>query len=621
MDPAEKPPVPEEKKYGRYVVQKLLGEGAMGKVYLAQDPVLNRQVAIKVIAVERQLDPETRREFLSRFALEARLSAQLNHPSIVPVYDAGEEGGVPWIAFQYIDGVTLDKIIRNKGKLSVKWSVHITLDIASALQLAHSQHIVHRDIKPGNIIVDRHGGVAKLADFGVAKVPWASLTCEGNAMGSPGYMSPEQIEGFSIDERSDLFSLGVVLYEMLTGRHPFVRETVAATAFATMSGKYAQAGELATGIPKQLDEIIGRCLTPKPDQRIKTAGQLIELLRKVAPVADQGTTGLPLLKEEGRRGPHEDLFKRILQPVHALFGRLERRSKPPPTLVSARIKPSTRRSSRLVTQGRNMLRMALFTFRKGAVRLMKRLPDNAPIYILGSIAGIGLAVIILLAALAGKKQKEALVLPLTGLDAEQKVLVSKSQSWAKVGKYDSAVVYATALSLTEEGAMLGHFLRGIIACQQGNHTDAFVAFEAAEELPSGEKLVEKNSRYIVNLCLPALKEKRASNALVSILATKCSAADVSEIKNGPYEKPYWMRWNCLRILQAAGRQVDLVRVFILDLKYAGSSRTRVKAIRDLGELGDPRAVPALKEAKKKGMRDPFVSSAAAKVLKKVFKEK
>lgn len=269
--------------FGRYVVERLLGEGAMGKVYLARDPVLNRQVAIKVISVDHQVDDKARREYLSRFTLEARLSARLNHQSIVPVYDAGEEQGVPWIAFQYIDGVTLDRIIAKHGALSVKWAVHIAMHIASALQQAHAISVIHRDIKPSNIIIDRHGGIARLADFGVAKVPWASLTCEGNAMGSPGYMSPEQIEGAALDERSDLFSLGVVLYEMLTGKHPFVRETVSATAYATIGGKYTPPGDLVAGIPSRLDAVVASCLASDPAGRVRSAAELIERLRACMP--------------------------------------------------------------------------------------------------------------------------------------------------------------------------------------------------------------------------------------------------------------------------------------------------------------------------------------------------
>jgi tRNA A-37 threonylcarbamoyl transferase component Bud32 len=613
-----KPSDPGQKKFGRYIAQKLLGEGAMGKVFLAQDPVLNRQVAIKVISVDRHLDDKTRLEFLSRFSLEARLSAQLNHQSIVPVYDAGEEGGVPWIAFQYIDGMTLDKIIRNKGKLSVKWSVHIALDIASALQLAHSQHIVHRDIKPGNIIVDRQGGVAKLADFGVAKVPWASLTCEGNAMGSPGYMSPEQIEGFSIDERSDIFSLGVVLYEMLTGKHPFVRDTVAATAFATISGKYDPAGKLTAGVPQQLDAVIAQCMTPKPDDRVKSAGQLIELLKNVIPMAGAGSGPWPVL--ENKKNGFAEMAAAGFASMVALIKQAAPKKKPPPTLVSTGIRPAPHRPSLAVTRGRNAFRMVLFMVRKNGRKALLRVAEVVSLKIIGTVAIAGALIVAILLFALHREKADGLYLPTAGLDDEQKILASKSQSWAAAGTFDSALVYANALAVTEEGASRGHLLSGIIACQKGEFDGAYVAFETAQRFSLGAKLLERNRAYIVSLCLPVLKKKRAPDPLVSILAKMCSAADVPAIKNAVYEKPYWLRWNSLRILQAAGKSVDLVRVFILDLKYSRTMKTRIQAIRDLGELKDKRAIPALREAAGKGIRDPFVSSAAAKTLREVFKE-
>jgi serine/threonine protein kinase len=594
----------------------------MGKVFLALDPVLNRQVAIKVISVDRHLDGKTRREFLSRFSLEARLSAQLNHQSIVPVYDAGEEAGVPWIAFQYIDGVTLDKIIKAKGKIGFKWSLHIALDIASALQLAHGQKIVHRDIKPGNIIVDRRGGIAKLADFGVAKVPWASLTCEGNAMGSPGYMSPEQIEGFSIDERSDIFSLGVVLYEMLTGRHPFVRETVAATAFATISGKYVRAGEIVSDIPPRLDEIIAQCLESKPDTRIKSAAQLIELLRNIIPMTDAGT-GAWLTFDDGNKNDFKDFFAGLRSSAGEGFRRLIPKKKPPPTLVSAHIRPVRTNTSPFMTQLRNGLRMMHYILRKGAIQALDRLSAVVSLKIVGIAAFLGAAITILAVVwfVGGSGERDSLHLPMGGLDAEQKLLVTKGLSWATAKKFDSAILCANALAVTREGAARGHFLRGIFACQKGDFDEALSAFETAETLPAGSRLPERNRGHILSLCLPTLQKRRAPDALVSIMAKKCKAADHPAINKAPYEKPYWLRWNAVRIRQAAGLQVDLVQVFVLDLKYARTIWTRLQAIRDLGDLNDRRAIPALIEAKKKGVRDPFVSSAAAKVLSEVYKEK
>jgi tRNA A-37 threonylcarbamoyl transferase component Bud32 len=623
VEEATQAPAGEPKKFGRYVVQRLIGEGAMGKVFLAQDPVLNRQVAIKVISVDRQLEEATRREFLTRFSTEARLSAQLNHPSIVPVYDAGEEAGVPWIAFQFIDGVTLDKVLRNKGRLSIKWAVHIALDIASALQQAHKIHVVHRDIKPSNVIVDRQGGIAKLTDFGVAKVPWASLTMEGNAMGSPGYMSPEQIEGQSLDERSDIFSLGVVLYEMLTGRHPFVRETVAATAFATMSGKFPPAGALVSGIPQQLDLFLSQCLAVNPEKRIKSATQLIEMLRAVTPGADAptGTWGMLI----GKARPSAVWAGRLAAAAGGIFKSIAAAMKksgqePAQKTAAPAQKPETvvmqagKRPSRLSRRAEKILG-GFFA------RTFRRARRSALAAGIGLGAAVFAALVVIGVVSLEKGSAPVLNVPVNGLNAQEAALVNRFKSWFTLGRLDSAAECADSLELTRAGAVRGLFLSSLVACKRGEYEDAFLSFESVERLPGGEKLLSRNRRFAVNTCMPALKKERAPDALVTILSQKFNAADDPVLKKAVYERPYWLRWNSLRILQAGGKKVDLVRVFILDLKYSKTMHTRLQAIRDLGEIGDRRAVPALKEAKKKGMSDPFVSSAADKCLRTVFKEK
>jgi tRNA A-37 threonylcarbamoyl transferase component Bud32 len=546
------------KMFGRYAVVRLLGEGAMGKVFLADDPVLKRQVAIKVISVDRQLDDATRREYLSRFALEARLSAQLNHPSIVPVYDAGEEAGVPWIAFQYIDGVTLDKILKTKGALSVKWAAHIALDIAAALQHAHETRVVHRDIKPANIMVDRHGGTAKLTDFGVAKVPWASFTCEGNAMGSPGYMSPEQVQGFTLDERSDLFSLGVVLYEMVTGRHPFVRDTVAATAYAVIGGTYPAPSDIVKGVSPQLESIIARCLAPDPAKRVPSASQLCTLLREVLPV---GTSG-------GRTSGSMLFRKKNGKPLWRSF------------------------------VGRHRKRINLAVIALGVLAAVAMVSISLPL-----------------------QQKAGLYLPTTGLDESGRRMAAHVGSWIDANTMDSVLSFADAIVAREAGDARGQFLRGVVAFSRGKYDDARTAFDKALQLTGGRKLVEHNRRYMAELYLHLFSARRAPDAAVALLAKKLSVADDPAMKTALYERPYWLRWNALRTLQVAGKKVDLVAVFILDIRFADDVRVRMQAARDLGDLNDRRAVPALKEAYARHSRDPLVSAAAGKVLKEIFKEK
>lgn len=253
----------------------------MGKVYLAHDPVLDRKVALKVIAVDPGLDKNTRDDYFKRFSYEAKASAKLNHPSIVTVYDAGESNGLPWIAFQFIEGETLEKLLARRLRLPIKRAVVFAADIASALAHAHAWNIVHRDVKPGNILIEGLTGIAKLADFGIVKAPWAPATQAGNTLGSPGYMSPEQIEGSDLDERADLFCLGVVLYQMISGIHPFLRDTMAGTVFATCNGAFTPLREIVDGVPPKLDWIIRKCLEANRKRRLGSAALCVAALQSI----------------------------------------------------------------------------------------------------------------------------------------------------------------------------------------------------------------------------------------------------------------------------------------------------------------------------------------------------
>jgi serine/threonine-protein kinase len=268
-------------QFGRYIIEAQLGKGAMGEVYLAHDPVLDRKIALKVINLDHNLDQQTREDFFARFSSEAKSSAKLNHPSIVSVYDAGEENNLPWIAFQFVEGETLEKLLARRGRLPIKRVVAFSLDIASALQHAHGWNIVHRDIKPANILIENRTGIAMLADFGIAKTPWTGGTQEGEALGSPGYMSPEQLEGSDLDERTDLFSLGVVIYQMISGKHPFIRDSLRATAFATCKGEYTALRDLVGDVPLSLDRVVRRCLFADRRMRVKSALDLIGMLKEI----------------------------------------------------------------------------------------------------------------------------------------------------------------------------------------------------------------------------------------------------------------------------------------------------------------------------------------------------
>src|SRR5215510_4818341 len=210
---------------GKYHVVRLIGEGGMGRVYEASDPVINRRVAIKTIS-ERVLDSSETR---GRFLREAQAAGQLSHPNLITIHDVGEHDGLPFLVMEYLEGHELTGLIA-KGALTLDEKLRLMIDAGQGLAYAHAKGLVHRDIKPANIFVTTTGQV-KILDFGLARGLVSDLTQTGNVVGTPNYMAPEQIRGDHVDQRADIFAAGVVLYELLTGRKPFSADTTAATIY------------------------------------------------------------------------------------------------------------------------------------------------------------------------------------------------------------------------------------------------------------------------------------------------------------------------------------------------------------------------------------------------------
>ena len=204
---------------GRYRVDGLLGTGAMGEVYRAYDPVIDRPVAIKVVRTELAAGSGSE-QWLQRFRREARAAGRRFHPNIVAILDFGEDAGMPFLAMEYVDGRSLDAILKTSGPLEPARSVAVITQVLSALGFAHQNGIVHRDVKPSNIMVLNSGAV-KVADFGIARIDASEFTIVGDLLGTPAYMAPEQFAGAPVDKRTDLFAAGVILFEMLTGVKPF----------------------------------------------------------------------------------------------------------------------------------------------------------------------------------------------------------------------------------------------------------------------------------------------------------------------------------------------------------------------------------------------------------------
>lgn len=258
----------------RYEIIEKIGAGGMSDVYRAKDHKLNRYVAVKALKQEFAEN----KDFVSKFRVEAQAAAGLMHPNIVNVYDVGEENGCHYIVMELVEGITLKKYIEKKARLSVKEAVSIAIQMAMGIEAAHNNHIIHRDIKPQNIIISKEGKV-KVTDFGIAKAA-TSNTITSNVMGSVHYTSPEQVRGGFSDEKSDIYSLGITLFEMLTGRVPFNGETTVAVAIKHIQEQMPSVREFVPEIPVSVEQIVKKCTQKSPDRRYQSAPELIEDLKK-----------------------------------------------------------------------------------------------------------------------------------------------------------------------------------------------------------------------------------------------------------------------------------------------------------------------------------------------------
>lgn len=265
----------------RYEIIEQIGTGGMSDVYKAKCHKLNRYVAIKVMKSEFSDD----KTFVSKFRAEAQSVAGFTHPNIVNVYDVGDENGVYYIVMELVEGITLKKYIEKRGRIPFKEAVSIAIQVANGLDAAHKHHIVHRDIKPQNIIISKEGKV-KVTDFGIAKVASTSTINSSSTMGSVHYISPEQARGGYSDERSDLYSLGITIFEMLTGTVPFDGDSTVAVAVRHIQDEIPAPSTVANDIPVSIDKIVLKLTQKKPDRRYQSATELITDLKKALVMPD-----------------------------------------------------------------------------------------------------------------------------------------------------------------------------------------------------------------------------------------------------------------------------------------------------------------------------------------------
>ncbi len=271
---------------GRYEIESEIGRGAMGVVYLGYDPKIQRRVAIKTLDYD-QLSHEQMDEWRTRFFREAEAAGRLSHPNIVTVYDVGEEGNLGYIAMDYVPGPTLEEFTNKKTLLPLQELLPLMVQVARALGYAHRQGIIHRDIKPGNIILNREDNRVKVTDFGVARIGDTSQTRTGIIVGSPSYMAPEQFKKSRVDGKADLFSLGVTIYQLLSGHLPFDSDDLAKTAYLITNEKHRPIRELRQDLPRAMSIFINKALQKLPKDRYETGEEMAQALQKMIEKSNQ----------------------------------------------------------------------------------------------------------------------------------------------------------------------------------------------------------------------------------------------------------------------------------------------------------------------------------------------
>ncbi len=271
-----------KRSLGRYRIERTLGKGAMGTVYLGKDPKINRVVAIKAIPLAEEFEEEDLAEAKARFFREAEMAGRLNHPNIVIVYDAGEEEGLAYIAMEYLRGQHLSHYVEPAHLLPPRTVLLLAARLADALNYAHKQNVIHRDIKPANIMFDPESDELKITDFGIARLTDTSRTKTGIVLGTPSFMSPEQLEGRSIDGRSDLFALGVSLFHLLTGQLPFRADSMTRLMQKIASEPHPSIRVLRPDMPQQVEDILNRALAKSPEDRYQTGAEFAAALRACA---------------------------------------------------------------------------------------------------------------------------------------------------------------------------------------------------------------------------------------------------------------------------------------------------------------------------------------------------
>ena len=284
-------------KIGKYQIIDVLGKGAMGIVYKAFDPDIDREVAIKTIQFDLISEDSERNELMLRFVREAKAAGKMVHPNIITIFDVGKQEDMTYIVMQYIQGKSLKNLIASNKRFSSREIIHLMVQLCDALDYAHRHGIVHRDIKPANIILDKHNK-PHVVDFGVARVEMSTMTQAGATIGTPSYMSPEQVMGKKIDKRSDIFSLGVILYELITGQRPFQGESITTVIYKIVNEEIPPPSVAQKGLSEDFEPIIYKSLAKIPENRYRSCEKLAADLQRISDLPEEtlALTGFPELE-------------------------------------------------------------------------------------------------------------------------------------------------------------------------------------------------------------------------------------------------------------------------------------------------------------------------------------
>lgn len=624
-------------RMGRYIIIDVLGQGGMGRVYLAEDPVLKRKLAIKVIAIDDFLAQNTRTEFIDRFLIEARATAQLSHPSIVTVHDAGEEDGLPWIAFEYVEGESLEELLYREGKVVLSDALRIIGNICSALTHAHEHNIIHRDIKPANILL-HSSGIAKLADFGIAKAPWAGITQEGVTVGTPGYMSPEQISGKPIDGRSDLFSLATVFYELISGKHPFVRDTMEQTIQATLSESYENLSEFMEISPR-IEYAIARGLTASPEKRISSAQELLDILTSidttdhefitpqtsVSQIHKEQNTGIATRvkhrNDPDRTAPRSSDLAELTENIGRTFSIHVSRITGAMSHSMQINKPLTRKEQLLLFLAFLVIFSGSLLYLFDYARTNTTVPPVKQLKSMQTRLSNDVVTYLLWIVNEGTID-EALdacqKLIAAGYECPRERLLIESDALLKKNELEKVKKISDYFMRQDTTLLDGLLIAGNIEIRESDYDNAFVHFSTLMETEAGKAKIQDTMDSLVKEFASRLKLGKAPASLKKLVILIMNDTKHPQFNEWINDKNYWLRWNTVHMLDMEKVDVDMVEVYILDLHYAGSWKTRKQAALELGDIGDPRAIPALEAAQKKGIKDPLVSSAARSVLVKKF---